>query len=187
MSLTHENDEKASEGSRPKVGLKINLGVFVLEMPKQQLPMNAQIEAGFDRDLDELFSTGAETPLTLDAKDDEWAEIVHGSETLKSHPTISPGQMLVVPRVEELPAVETLARPIDFFKTVTPYVLTVDARQYPICVRSSHQPSLELLAAYLQKWAKIDQGDSLKVRSSAWDCKQNLFDVSSIGSDHFLE
>lgn len=148
--------------------MRTNLSVFILEVPNRTLPLNAQIDAGFDQDLDNLFSSEVEASLRSEVNDDEWAEVIHdGHDTNTTPPAVSAAPIRVVPRVQELPAIETLARPPDLLKNIMPNILTVDARSFPLMVHSSHQPSLELLAAYLKKWAKIDVNDSTKVGASS--------------------
>ena len=61
----------------------------------------------------------------------------------------------VAPRVSEmLPSLDTLPRPERLFECQMPYHLIVKVLHDGIVVQSSHQPSLELLAAYLKKYTK---------------------------------
>jgi hypothetical protein len=48
-------------------------------------------------------------------------------------------------------------------KTTGPYILIVEERVPNIVIQCSHEPSLELIAAYLNKWGKSNLNDSLKV------------------------
>lgn len=146
--------------------LKRDLGVFTLEIPNLQLPLNAAVESMFDQDLDLLFSSEtAGAPSAAAVNDDDWAKVnVPGHGTQSSHPpTISSPPIPVAPRIQQLPNIDMLDRPAQLFKSIAPYFLTVDARTSPLLIQGSHQPSLELLAEYLKKWAKTNMGDSLKV------------------------
>jgi len=158
---------KAYNGSRPRAAFKANLGVLTLEIPSRDLPMDSETDAGFDKDLDNLFSLPpSESSLTSApvANDDEWAEVIPGYETRStSQPAVvSPPTVQATPRSQALPTVERLGRPAELFKSTTPYILTVNASTNPLVIHGSHQPSLELLASYLKKWAKANMNDSLK-------------------------
>jgi len=159
---------QATGGSirRPRLTLKLDVGAFFVEFPNKDLPMQAEIDAGFDHDLDSLF-----TPSTLASdglNDDEWAEVTEvETYTSKTQPTIITAPALIQtaapPTIPKLPAADTLLRPTELFKTTVPYNLIVDAASSPLTVLGSHQPSLELIASYLKKWTKINAHDSLKV------------------------
>ena len=72
---------------------------------------------------------------------------------------------------ESLPDLDSLPRPERLFETTLPYHMIVRIRESNvnsgIVVQSSHQPSLELLAAYLTKYTKSMKGVSTKVRESS--------------------
>lgn len=71
---------------------------------------------------------------------------------------------------ESLPELDSLPRPERLFETTLPYHMIVRIRESNvnsgIVVQSSHQPSLELLAAYLTKYTKSMKGVATKVRES---------------------
>ncbi|KAJ7180747.1 hypothetical protein C8R46DRAFT_1070475, partial [Mycena filopes] len=48
------------------------------------------------------------------------------------------------------------------FTSSGPYILVVEERGGVIVVQCSHEPSLELVAAYLKKWGKPNANDSLR-------------------------
>ncbi|KAH9478623.1 hypothetical protein JR316_0009080 [Psilocybe cubensis] len=154
-----------SAGRCPKVNLKREFSAFTLEIPNAQLPLNAAVESMFDQDLDLLFSSEVGISSSDAAvNDDDWAKVnVRGETTLSSHAsTLVPSGIAVTPRIQKLPNIDMLDRPAQLFKSTAPYFLTVDARTIPLVIQGSHQPSLELLAEYLKKWAKTNMGDSLK-------------------------
>jgi hypothetical protein len=116
---------------------------------------------GFDQDFDCLFS-GAPSPAL--ENDDGWAE-VNVVETRTSTSASTSRSLPAIPIAQKLPVVDALARPTELFKATTPYVLMVDASALPLNIHGSHEPSLQLLASYLKKWAKTGSNDSLKVRT----------------------
>ncbi|KAJ3513003.1 hypothetical protein NLJ89_g3185 [Agrocybe chaxingu] len=158
-----------SSARRPRVTWKVDIGAFYLEVPNHEPPMHAIIDSGFDQDLDALFlAPGSTAAASLDDDDrEEWAEVT----TVETRTALPMGRVLppnppvsvsMGPIVQRLPTIETLARPTELFKVTPPYTLIVDASTSPLTVQGSHQPSIELLANYLKKWAKIDSNDSLK-------------------------
>jgi hypothetical protein len=68
------------------------------------------------------------------------------------------------PSVARLPVLDVISRPPELFKTTGPYILIVKERVPNIVIQCSHEPSLELITAYLNKWGKTNPNDSLKVR-----------------------
>lgn len=65
-----------------------------------------------------------------------------------------------------LPSVNTLARPEVMFASHVPYQMTVRIVHNGISVQGSHQPSLQLLKEYFEKYALLDRNDSKKVSHS---------------------
>jgi hypothetical protein len=146
---------------RPKITWKGANGAFYLEIPSSPLVI-ASILSGFDQDFDSLFSGSSST---ASENDDGWAEVnVVETRTL---PPVSTSRSLNPPQTASIPAklpvVDALSRPTELFKATTPYVLMVDASSLPLNIHGSHEPSLQLLASYLKKWAKTNSNDSLKV------------------------
>lgn len=63
-----------------------------------------------------------------------------------------------------LPKVETLSRPDILFRDLTPYLLNVTLYSTnKLVVQGTHEPSLQLLSNYLQRWMKRDHRDVRKV------------------------
>lgn len=125
----------------------------------------AQVNNAFDKAFESLFVD--------DDKDDEWARVdpdpsvggesaIHQSSTQDRLGAVLPS--VIHPAANHLPVVDTLARPNTLFATTSPYILTVSVfeKDY-IRVDCSHQASLEVLAAYLQRWSKINVHDSERV------------------------
>jgi len=143
--------------ARPKITWKDASGAFYLEIPNSPLVI-ANMLTGFDQDFDNLFS-GAPSPAL--ENDDGWAE-VNVVET-RVPPSVSTSRSLPAVSIpHKLPIVDALARPTELFKASTPYILMVDASALPLNIHGSHEPSLQLLASYLKKWAKTGSNDSLK-------------------------
>ena len=63
-----------------------------------------------------------------------------------------------------LPALASLAKPETLFLSQVPYHIILQTRENSISVQGSHQPSLQLLNDYFEKYARIDRNDSRKVR-----------------------
>lgn len=61
-------------------------------------------------------------------------------------------------------AADLVTRPSKLFRHISPYILVVDAEKVPLRIQCSHQPSLEHIASYLRKWARVDQNSLLRVR-----------------------
>lgn len=116
----------------------------------------AKLDSSFDKDFENLFNTD------VDAKDDDWADVAVETRAAAVKPVavVSTNEPLAVAR---LPVLDGLARPHELFTSTAPYILIVEERGATIVVQCSHEPSLELLAAYLNKWSKSNPNDSLKV------------------------
>jgi hypothetical protein len=100
--------------------------------------------SGFDKDFENFF---ADNPTAIE---DEWAHVDDQALETISVPSVHPAM-----DTDRLPMLDMLLRPDELFKTTTPYILTLEVKfRNVIVVQGSHQASLELLASYLQKWAK---------------------------------
>ncbi|KAF8962568.1 hypothetical protein BDZ97DRAFT_2076320 [Flammula alnicola] len=161
---------------RPRLTWKIGAGVFRIEVPNRKPSGNAVIEAGFDEDLDKLFGSSflsaiPEEPSEL-YKEDDWAELTEVEETPAEIPQQIPSPDIQTlqrkasrtaeHKRDDLPTIDMLHRPAKLFRKLGPSFLTVNASTCPLLVQGSNQASLEHLASYLRKWAKINQNDSLK-------------------------
>ncbi|KAJ6591466.1 hypothetical protein DFH09DRAFT_1273405 [Mycena vulgaris] len=147
--------EPAGPGvTRPSTKWNVKLATFHLCVPKIEPVSQSKLDASFDKDFENLFNT------EIDAKDDDWADVAAETRAAAKGATISfPNE---APSVTRLPVLDGLARPQELFTSTGPYILIVEERGAMIVVQSSHEPSLELLAAYLNKWSKSNPNDSLK-------------------------
>jgi len=120
--------------------------------------------SGFDKDFENFF---ADNPMV---KEDEWAHV--DDQALD---TISVQSVHPAVGTDRLPMLDMLLRPDELFKTTTPYILTLEVKTTEvIVVQGSHQASLELLASYLQKWAKVNFG-KVGQRTSVAEIRPKLF------------
>lgn len=93
-------------------------------------------------------------------KDDEWANVDETGEAQ----SISIRSKEVDASPDVLPSIETLARPDILFRSLTPYLLHVTLYGVnKLVVQGTHEPSLQLLSDYLQRWMKRDHRDIRKV------------------------
>lgn len=69
----------------------------------------------------------------------------------------------VLPTPSRLPALISLAKPETLFPLQVPYHMILQIRQNSVSVQGSHQPSLQLMNDYFEKYARIDRNDSRKV------------------------
>lgn len=123
---------------------------------------------GFATDFETIFHP-REAPRQIEksqitSKDDEdWAEIesIGDSKGLSIKARAPDGGDQ---KPDSLPALQTLPRPDILFQTLTPYLIQVSSvGANKITVTGSHEPSLRLLAEYLQRWVKHDPQDVRKV------------------------
>ncbi|KAJ7782063.1 hypothetical protein DFH07DRAFT_728883, partial [Mycena maculata] len=126
------------------------LATFHLCVPNTEPVSQSKLDSSFDKDFENLFNAEA------GGKEDDWADIA--SETRVA--TTSSG--IEVPAVARLPVLGALARPQELFSSNGPYILIVEERGAMLVIQCSHEPSLELLSAYLKKWAKTNPNDSLR-------------------------
>ncbi|OAG44351.1 hypothetical protein AYO21_01347 [Fonsecaea monophora] len=102
--------------------------------------------------------------------DEDWAELESVADTTKSTSISTTANRVVPypaplePSTDVLPALETLPRPEILFRTTSPYVMLVSSGgQSKLTVNGTHEPSLRLLAEYLQRWTKTDPQDVRKI------------------------
>jgi hypothetical protein len=172
---------------RPQLVWNMVAGIFCIHVPRRRPAGNAIIEAGLDDDLDGFFvgasgppqnpmpAQNEKEPESALPAEDTWTDIGGvddqrtepargGAPPIPSRPV--PRRTQAASKVDDLPAVGTVSRPAKLFKSIAPYVLTVNATKIPLLVQGSHQPSLEYIASYLKKWARVDQNNAAKVRAS---------------------
>jgi hypothetical protein len=116
--------------------------------------------SGFETDFENFFSANSVPAVEGDpaSKDEEWADVDETGEAQ----SIRLKELGSAPDV--LPTVETLARPDILFRSLTPYLLNVTLQSAnKLVVQGTHEPSLQLLSDYLQRWMKRDHRDIRKV------------------------
>ncbi|KAJ7043705.1 hypothetical protein C8F04DRAFT_1389816 [Mycena alexandri] len=132
------------------------LSTFQLCVPNAEPVSQSKLDSSFDKCFENLFN----------GKDDDWADVVVEAARVVKAPAAGPAVPSFsepqVQSVTRLPILDALARPTDLFTGSGPYVLIVEERGPVIVVQCSHEPSLELVSAYLKKWAKPNMNDSLK-------------------------
>lgn len=86
--------------------------------------------------------------------------------------------------IDRLPVLDALPRPPGLLTATAPYILTMTAngREW-IRIDCSHEPSLELLSAYLKKWTKTNPNDSRRV--SVPDFLTAFSHFTSLPAAHF--
>jgi hypothetical protein len=148
--------------------------LFVLTIPNSDPASQAQLVPSLDKDFENLF--------TDESQEDEWDHIEQttpagsgATATIIAGETAVPIQIQVhsqppppthIPTVDRLPPVDALSRPTTLFPSTAPYILMMtlgQGNEHYIRVDCSHEPSLQLLATYLQKWHKTSPNDSMKV------------------------
>ena len=116
--------------------------------------------SGFETDFENYFSANPVPAVEGDpeSKDDEWADV----DEIGEAQSIRLKEVDSAPDV--LPTVETLSRPDILFRSLTPYLLNVTLQSTnKLVVQGTHEPSLQLLSDYLQRWMKRDHRDIRKV------------------------
>ncbi|KAJ7170486.1 hypothetical protein C8R43DRAFT_1120911 [Mycena crocata] len=151
--------EPAAAGiNRPTTTWNAKLATFHLCVPKTDPVSQSKLDSSFEKDFENLFNT------EIDAKDGDWADVAAETRVV-GKPIVNEATIPSAsepPAVARLPVLDGLARPRDLFTSTGPYILIVEERGAMIVVQCSHEPSLELLAAYLNKWSKPNPNDSLK-------------------------
>ncbi|KAF7308885.1 hypothetical protein MKEN_01088800 [Mycena kentingensis (nom. inval.)] len=185
LSLTIEAAEPNAKVTRPSTKWSPKFATFNLYVPRTEPASQSKLETGFDKDFENLF--GGEG----DGNDDDWAEVVK----VETRAGLPPPRVVAnaalaafekeAPLVERMPVLDGLARPNQLFASTAPYILMVEERGATIVVQSSHEPSLELLSAYLKKWSKGNPNDSmrrsvLKIDLLESESFQGMFDTLTV-------
>ncbi|KAJ6515050.1 hypothetical protein C8R47DRAFT_500782 [Mycena vitilis] len=138
----------------PSTKWNAKLATFQLCVPKAEPVSQTKLDSTYDKCFENLFNA--------DAKDADWDDLAVEApiSVAQRSGAISPSDEAQT--VIRLPVLDAIARPPDLFKTSGPHILIVEERVPHIIVQSSHEPSLELLAAYLNKWGKSNPNDSQK-------------------------
>ncbi|KAF9267117.1 hypothetical protein L218DRAFT_1074426 [Marasmius fiardii PR-910] len=147
--------------------------------------------------LDGLFNTlfteggqqqgqGSSSPLSSSLPtEDDWADVdIIEKQKEKPWGPADNGPWKATRRVERLPTVDTLARPNELFRTTSPQLMIIHQHRQSLTVQCSHQPSLELLQAYLTKWAKTNTNDSLRRPVFKYDLVESEFSFGIIDTLH---
>ncbi|KAF7356512.1 hypothetical protein MVEN_00984700 [Mycena venus] len=159
----------------PSTKWNAKLATFQLYIPKADPVSQLKLDSTYDKCFENLF----------EAKDEGWADLAtetHVSVAPTAGATSSSSER---PYMSRLPVLDALSRPPDLFKSTAPYTLIVEERSPNILVQCSHEPSLELIAAYLNKWGKTNPNDSekrniLKVQLVESEYCYGVFDTLTI-------
>jgi hypothetical protein len=171
---------------------------FVLTIPNSDPASQAQLIPSFDKDFENLFAD--------ESQEDEWDHVEQtaptgsgATATIIAGETAVPIQIQVhsqpppsthIPTVDRLPPVDALSRPTTLFPSTAPYILMMTLGQQGneqyIRVDCSHEPSLQLLATYLQKWQKTSANDSMKVCIISSNQPPSLTDRCSFSDPYSL-
>ena len=138
---------------------------FALSLPRNSVVAPHKSSAGFETDLENLFSADSVPAADGEhsSKDDDWANVDETGEAQ----SISIRSKEMDAGSDVFPAVETLSRPDILFRSLTPYLLNVTLYSAnKLVVQGTHEPSLQLLSDYLQRWMKRDHRDVRKVSST---------------------
>ncbi|OCT52910.1 hypothetical protein CLCR_10326 [Cladophialophora carrionii] len=140
---------------------------FIVTLPKKASShaWNSASSA-FAEDLETLFEPSKSPDAvqsTQSHDDDDWAELTSNGDSkslnIRTRPDDQPPQML-----KDLPSLQTLPRPEILFQTTLPYLIhVVSHNTSKVTVSGTHEPSLRLLAEYLQRWIKTDPQDIRKI------------------------
>lgn len=146
--------------TRPTTTWDKDIRSFHLGIPNADPMSQARVASMLDKDFDDFFVGTA--GVTDDQEDTEWA---HVPLTQLATATSSRAQLEVpldLAPPERLPVLSSLSRPSDLFTSTVPYILTVSLRgRKGLVVHCSHEPTLELLNEYLNKWTKTNAHDSM--------------------------
>ncbi|KAF8888562.1 hypothetical protein BD779DRAFT_449296 [Infundibulicybe gibba] len=141
---------------------------FYLGIPKVAPPSQAQFVTSLDKDFENLFAS----PDSGSAIEHEEGRADVTVEDTPPAPVANQAQPQPQPlplpdensAIRRLPVIDAIPQPTELFRNNAPYYLVVETGGCPIRVQSSHEPSLELLAAYINKWGRTNTRDSSKVR-----------------------
>jgi hypothetical protein len=161
---------KVSDVARPQTWWLEPKSAFAVTLPKKSPVYGPSFASGFATDLENLFSKEKQSISKDGAKamvreDDDWAELESIPDTRSISMSTRPREPEHVERKPEaLPSLLTLARPDILFSTLTPYLMHVSSSgKSNVTVSGTHEPSLRLLAEYLQRWVKQNPQDVRKV------------------------
>ncbi|KAG6846199.1 hypothetical protein H0H93_015473, partial [Arthromyces matolae] len=151
--------------NRPRTYWNFKTSSFYLVIPKLEPPPNAKIVAAFDQDFDNLLNKSGTGPT-----DEGWDDLATDAPASRSgapdprrpvatHAVSEASRLDDRPKTDRLPELQELSRPNDLFAQTSPYILTLDIG-VPLVIRCSHEPTLDLLAAYFNRWGRPNTNDS---------------------------
>lgn len=129
-------------------------GEFIIQCPESSPPYSEDPYSSILTDLQNIFEPNSSAKGAMSqAEETDWATVN------------LPGKSKVteIAASTALPSVHMLARPEVLFASQVPYHMILQISSGGISVQGSHQPSLQLLKEYLERYAKIDRNDSYKV------------------------
>ncbi|KAJ6581613.1 hypothetical protein B0H19DRAFT_1061144 [Mycena capillaripes] len=153
----------------------VKLGTFELSIPKTEPVSQSQLDSIYEKCFENLFDPNA--------KDAGWDDLAVEAPVAAT-PGVIPSSN-ERPFVARLPVLDALPRPPELFKMTGPYIMVVEERVPHILVQCSHEPSLELLAAYINKWGKNNLNDSEKVAIVKSSSQRNILTAKLIESEYF--
>ncbi|KAG6869935.1 hypothetical protein C0995_016162, partial [Termitomyces sp. Mi166 len=149
--------------SRPKITWNFKTSSFYLNVPKLEPPRHSKVVAAFDQDFDNVFNQGGASGPADEGWDDLAAEPSRtGAPGEPRHAVTTHTVSEPLPVVDHLPGLGELSCPNEHFAATPPYILTLDAGN-PLVIRCSHDPTLELISSYFNRWGKQNTSDSLRV------------------------
>jgi hypothetical protein len=140
--------------------------IFVITLPTNTVLRDIPASLVFAERLPDIFNDRHSEPRSQSspvAEDDDWSELTSNADMN----SILARSQIILPvqdKSDILPDLQSLPRPEILFRTTIPYILHVNATEGgKVIVSGSHEPSLRLLAQYLQRWIKTDPRDVRKV------------------------
>ncbi|KAG6815550.1 hypothetical protein H0H87_000633, partial [Tephrocybe sp. NHM501043] len=150
--------------NRPRTSWNTKTASFYLGLPKIEPPPHSRVVAAFDQDFDNLLTQGSVSGPADEGWDDLVAEPGSASVARSSAP--EPRRSVATHsvsdssrpdnerlKIDRLPSLLELPRPSELFASRVPYILTLDLGN-PLVIRCSHEPTLDLLSAYFNRWGK---------------------------------
>ncbi|KAI9844061.1 MAG: hypothetical protein M1838_002333 [Thelocarpon superellum] len=125
---------------------------FCIELPKSNPICMTTALVPLENDLAHLFAPATKPPSG--SGESEWMDVVPDRSGIPSARKVESE-----PAPDFLPGIDTLPRPEVLFETTTPHLLVLRASRTTMHVQGSHQPSLELLSAYLEKWIRQNRNN----------------------------
>jgi hypothetical protein len=144
------------QGKIPKTSWIKERSAFTLSIPETSSVSEVAARNEFAHNFDQLFREDAK-PI----EDPDWDDVV--AEEKPQKVVVSGSHH---PIVESLPSINGLARPEVLFSQTLPYRLLVQAGSRSLLIRGTHAPSVELIANYFKKWARISPNMANDVRCS---------------------